>query len=162
MVYRLKPVSKETERSLELARGEALHYHHPYIGSEHLLLVLLRERTGRVAVLLERLQINEQVLLPEVQALVQADIPARIRAKRYVPTTIKFLRLFIKPRFRLTRRAQRVIELAYEEARREGHPVIEPEHLFWGILCENENATGQLLQSKGLDVEQVHDAMVNM
>lgn len=162
MVYHVKPVSKETEQCLELARGEMLRYHHPYIGPEHMLLVLLRERAGRVAALLERLGSNEQALLPEVQALVQADIPTRIRAKRYVPTTIKFLRLFIKPRFRLTRRAQRVIELAYEEARREGYAAIEPEHLFFGILCENENQAGQLLLSKGLDGEQVRRALVSL
>ncbi len=157
MVYLLKPVSKETDHILELARDEARLHQHPYIGPEHLLLILLRENTGQVSAILTQLGVNEKTLFPEVEALVNVDIPVRIRAKRYVPTIIKFLRLFIKPRYRLTQRAKRVIDLAYEEALRIGHTRIEPENLLFGIVHENDGPAGQLLHSKGIDAEQLHE-----
>lgn len=158
MAYRLKPVSKETERTLELARDEAQTYQHPYIGPEHILDILLRYNIGQISTLLTQLGGGESELHSEAHKLVERSIPARIRAKRYVPTIIKLMRLFIKPRFRLTQRARRVMELAYEEARHEGQPAIEPRHLVLGIVLEKDGPASQLLQNKGISAERLREA----
>ena len=114
---------KFTERArkvLTLAQDEAQRFNHNYIGTEHLLLGLVREGDGVAARVLENLGVE----LNKVRTAVEFIIG---RGDRPVVGEIG-----------LTPRAKRVIELAVDEARRLGHNYIGTEHLLLGLVREGE------------------------
>src|SRR5690242_8583956 len=128
-----------TERArkvLSLAQEEAQRYQHNYIGTEHLLLGLVREGEGVAAKVLLKLGIE----LNRVRSSVEFIIG---RGDRIVLGQIG-----------LTPRAKKVIELAIDEARRLNHHYIGTEHLLLGLLREGEGIAAGVLENLGVRLEQ--------
>jgi ATP-dependent Clp protease ATP-binding subunit ClpC len=131
---------KFTERArkvLTLAQEEAQRFNHNYIGTEHLLLGLVREGDGVAA----RVLSNMGVQLPKVRSAVEFIIG---RGETMVMGEIG-----------LTPRAKKVIELAVDEARRLNHHYIGTEHLLLGLVREGEGIAAGVLESLGVNLEKV-------
>ncbi len=144
------PVSrfdKFTERSrkvLTLAQQEATRFNHNYIGTEHLLLGLVREGEGVAAKILANLGVE----LNRVRDAVELRIG---RGDRMGVDEIG-----------LTPRAKKVMELAVDEARRLGHHYIGTEHLLLGLVREGEGIAAQVLESLGVNLEKVRTQTVQV
>jgi ATP-dependent Clp protease ATP-binding subunit ClpC len=138
---------KFTERArkvLSLAQEEAQRLQHHYIGTEHLLLGLVREGEGVAANVLSNLGVD----LNEVRYAVEAIIG---REDRIVPGEIG-----------LTPRAKKVLELAVDEARRLNHHSIGSEHLLLGLAREGEGIGAGVLQSLGVRLEKVRTETIRV
>ena len=138
---------KFTDRArkvLTLAQDEAQRFNHNYIGTEHLLLGLVREGEGVAARVLE----NMNVELPKVRTAVEFIIG---RGDRPVVGEVG-----------LTPRAKRVIELAIDEARRLGHNYIGTEHLLLGLVREGEGIAAGVLESLGVSLDKVRHEVIRV
>ncbi|MBI2917188.1 MAG: ATP-dependent Clp protease ATP-binding subunit [Chloroflexi bacterium] len=136
-----RPFDKFTERArrvLALAQEEAQRFNHNYIGTEHILLGLVRESDGVAARVLTNLGVD----LGKVRSAVEFIIGRGERST--APGEIG-----------LTPRAKRVIELALDEARRLGHSYIGTEHLLLGLMREGEGVAAGVLESLGVNLEKV-------
>lgn len=134
---RFEKFSERARRVLTLAQEEAQRFNHNYIGTEHILLGLVRETEGVVA----RVLINLGIDLNKVRAAVEFIIG---RGENPVEGEIG-----------LTPRAKKVIELAVDEARRMNHSYIGTEHLLVGLLREGEGVASGVLESLGVTLESV-------
>lgn len=131
---------KFTERArkvLRLAQEEAQRFHHNYIGTEHLLLGLVREGEGVAAKVLTSLGVDLEKVRKAVEDIIG-------RGDRVVLGEIGF-----------TPRAKKVIELAVDEARSLNHHYIGTEHLLLGLLREGEGIGAGVLESFGLNLQEV-------
>lgn len=131
---------KFTERArkvLSLAQEEAQRFQHNYIGTEHLLLGLVREGEGVAAHVLVNLGVQLNTVRQRVEFIIG-------RGDRIILGNIG-----------LTPRAKKVIELAVEEARRLNHHYIGTEHLLLGLVSEGEGIASGVLESLGVNLERV-------
>ncbi len=138
---------KFTERArkvLSLAQDEAQRFNHNYIGTEHLLLGLVREGDGVAAKVLANLGVE----LNKVRSAVEFIIG---RGDRIVLGEIG-----------LTPRAKKVIELAVDEARRLNHHYIGTEHLLLGLVREGEGIAAGVLESLGVNLEKVRTQTIQV
>ena len=130
--------TKRARRVLSLAQEEAQRLSHNYIGTEHLLLGLIREENSVAVKVLRELGVK-----PE-------------RVKDMVERTVgQGQRTMFSPKLTLTPRTKRVIELAVDEARRMGHHYIGTEHLLLGLVREGEGVAVNVLRSMGVSLEKV-------
>jgi len=130
-----------TERARKvvlLAKEEAKRFNHDYIGTEHILLGLVREGEGVAAAVLASMGLSADKIRIEVEKFVQPG-----------PSTV------ISGDIPFTPRAKKVIELSMDEARNLGHNYIGTEHLLLGLIREGEGVASQVLISMGLDLEKV-------
>ncbi|MBN2097155.1 MAG: ATP-dependent Clp protease ATP-binding subunit [Candidatus Omnitrophica bacterium] len=137
-----------TERARKviiLAKEEAKRFNHDYIGTEHILLGLIREGEGVASAVLQNLGLGLDKIRLEIEKLVQPG-----------PTTV------ISGDIPFTPRAKRVIELAMEEARNLGHNYIGTEHLLLGLLHEGEGVAAQVLLSLGLDLNKLRNEVMEL
>ena len=139
MPSRFEKFSERARRVLSLAQEEAQHFNHNYIGTEHILLGLVRETEGVAARVLSNLNVE----LVKVRSAVEFIIG---RGERPTPGEIG-----------LTPRAKKVIELAVDEARRLNHHYIGTEHLLIGLMREGEGVAAGVLESLGVSLEKVRD-----
>ena len=130
------------KRVLVLAQEEAQRFNHNYIGTEHLLLGLVRVEEGQAVTVLRDLNAGPDRVRHAVEAVVG-------RGDRMVIGDIS-----------LTPRAKKAIELTVEEARRLNRNHIDTEHLLLGLVREGEGVAAGVLTSLGLDLEQVREAVV--
>ncbi len=137
MASRFEKFSERARRVLTLAQEEAQRFNHHYIGTEHILLGLVREGDGVAAKVLANLGVD----LGKVRAAVEFIIG---RGEKGATAEIG-----------LTPRAKRVIELAVDEARRLNHSYIGTEHLLLGLLREGEGVAAGVLESLGVNLEKV-------
>ena len=144
MASRFEKFSERARRVLTLAQEEAQHLNHSYIGTEHILLGLLREEEGVAAKVLVSLGCN----LGKVRSGVEFII-----GRGDKPNTGEI---------GLTPRAKRVIELAIDEARHLGHNYIGTEHLLLGLLHEGGGVAAGVLDSFGINLEQVRAEVTKM
>ena len=136
MASRFEKFSERARRVLTLAQEEAAHFNHSYIGTEHVLLGLLREEEGVGAKVLANLGVS----LTKARSAVEFII-----GRGEKPSTGEI---------GLTPRAKRVIELAIDEARHLGHNYIGTEHLLLGLLREGEGVASDVLDSFGITLER--------
>src|SRR6184192_302698 len=129
--------TERARRVLTLAQEEAQRFNHGYIGTEHLLLGLVREGEGVAAKVLANMSIE----LNKVRSAVEFIIG---RGDRMVAGDIG-----------LTPRAKKVIELAVDEARRLNHAYIGTEHILLGLVREGEGIAAGVLESLGVNLERV-------
>lgn len=122
---------------LDLAREEAQRFNHNYIGTEHLLLGLVREREGVAARVLSNLGVEHTKVRNAVEFIIG-------RGDRTVVGEIG-----------LTPRAKKVIELAVDESRRFGHDHVGTEHLLLGMIREGEGIASGVLESLGVNLQRV-------
>ncbi len=133
--------SRFTERARKvilLAKEEAKRFNHDYIGTEHILLGLVREGEGVAAAVLASMGLSPDKIRLEVEKFVQPG-----------PSTI------ISGDIPFTPKAKKVIELAMDEARNLGHNYIGTEHLLLGLIREGEGVASQVLISLSLDLDKV-------
>src|SRR5215217_8236340 len=126
---------KFTERArkvLQLAQEEAQRFNHNYIGTEHLLLGLVREGEGIAAKVLGNLGVERNKVYSAVEFIIG-------RGDRMVIGDIA-----------LTPRGKKAIELAVEEARRFNHHYVGTEHLLLGLVAEGDGIAAGVLQSLGV------------
>ena len=138
MASRFEKFSERARRVLSLAQEEAQRFNHNYIGTEHVLLGLVRETDGVAARVLSSLSVE----LTKVRAAVEFIIGRG--EQRPSPSEIG-----------LTPRAKKVIELAVDEARRLNHHYIGTEHLLIGLLREGEGVAAGVLESLGVSLDKV-------
>ena len=144
MSSRFEKFTERARKVLTLAQEEAQRFNHNYIGTEHILLGLVREGEGVAAKVLANLGVE----LTKVRSAVEFIIG---RGERTVRGEIG-----------LTPRAKRVIELAVDEARRLNHNYIGTEHLLLGLLREGEGVAAGVLESLGVSLEKVRAETVRI
>jgi ATP-dependent Clp protease ATP-binding subunit ClpC len=137
MADRFDKFTERARRVLTLAQEEALRFNHNYIGTEHLLLGLVREGEGVAAKVLANLGVE----LNKVRSAVEFIIGRGDKA--------------VMGEIGLTPRAKKVIELAVDEARRLGHHYIGTEHLLLGLVREGEGIAAGVLESLGVSLDKV-------
>ncbi len=136
MASRFEKFSERARKVLTLAQEEAKHFNHSYIGTEHILLGLLREEEGVGAKVLANLGVSLTKARSAVEFIIgRGDKPA-------------------SGEIGLTPRAKRVIELAIDEARHLGHNYIGTEHLLLGLLREGGGVAADVLDSFGITLER--------
>ncbi|MEC8945487.1 MAG: ATP-dependent Clp protease ATP-binding subunit [Chloroflexota bacterium] len=140
MASRFEKFSERARRVLSLAQEEAQHFNHNYIGTEHVLLGLVREPEGVGT----RVLISMGIDLSKVRSAVEFII-----GRGEKPTTGDV---------GLTPRAKKVIELAVDEARQMSHQYIGTEHLLIGLLREGEGVAAGVLESLGVSLDKSRDA----
>jgi ATP-dependent Clp protease ATP-binding subunit ClpC len=144
MGSRFEKFSERARRVLSLAQEEAQRFNHNYIGTEHILLGLVRETEGVAARVLSSLGVD----LNKVRSAVEFII-----GKGDKPT---------EGEIGLTPRAKKVIELAVDEARRMSHTYIGTEHLLIGLLREGEGVAAGVLDSLGINLDKVRGETQNL
>jgi ATP-dependent Clp protease ATP-binding subunit ClpA len=147
--FDLTPRSKKV---IELAVDEARRFNHDYVGTEHLLLGLVREAEGIGARILESLGVNlEKVRTQTIQVLGQSgdnDAGAVLHQETGNERFDKF-----------TERARKVLSLAQEEAQRFNHQYIGTEHLLLGLVREGDGVAAKVLRDLGVDLNKVRSAV---
>jgi len=144
MPSRFEKFTERARRVLTLSQEEAQRFNHNYIGTEHILLGLVREGEGVAAKVLANLGVE----LEKVRSAVEYIIG---RGEKSVSGEIG-----------LTPRAKRVIELAVDEARRLGHNYIGTEHLLLGLLREGEGMAAGVLESLGIGLDKVRTETIRI
>src|SRR5258707_5758626 len=134
--HRFEKFTDRARKVLRLAQEEAQRFQHNYIGTEHLLLGLVREDEGVAAKVLHNLGVDLQKVRSSVEDIIG-------RGDRIVLGEIG-----------LTPRAKQVIELSVDEARRMNHHYIGTEHLLLGLIREGEGIAVGVLESLGVNLEQ--------
>ncbi len=123
---------------LQMAREEAARLHHEYVGTEHILLGLIREGEGVAAAVLTNLGVE----LEEVQQKIEETVKKGKAAAA------------AGPELPYTSRAKKVLELAMMEARELNHSYVGTEHLLLGLLREEKGIAAQVLADAGITLEQ--------
>src|SRR5881397_1688956 len=144
MADRFDKFTERARKVLSLAQEEAKRFQHNYIGTEHLLLGLVREGEGVAAKVLSNLGVE----LNKVRSAVEFIIG---RGDRIVLGEIG-----------LTPRAKKVIELAVDEARRLNHHYIGTEHLLLGLVREGEGIAAGVLESLGVNLDKVRHEVIRV
>ena len=142
-------IDRFTDRARKVimyGKQEAQRLGHNFLGTEHILLGLVKEGTGVAANVLKALGVDLKRIRAEVERLVQSD-PASSEAQQVKPTG--------EPRY--TPRAKRVLELSMDEARGLGQSYIGTEHLLLGLLREGQGVAAQVLLNLGLKLETVRE-----
>jgi ATP-dependent Clp protease ATP-binding subunit ClpC len=130
---------------MALANQEAQRFNHEYIGTEHILLGLVKEGSGVGATVLKNLDVDIKKLRLEVEKLVKSG-----------PDVVTMGKLPQTPR------AKKVIEYAIEEARSLNHNYVGTEHILLGLLRESEGIAAQVLMNLGLKLENVRQEVLNL
>ncbi len=130
---------------MALANQEAQRFNHEYIGTEHILLGLVKEGSGVGANVLKNLEVDLRKVRMEVEKLVKSG-----------PDMVTMAKLPQTPR------AKKVIEYAIEEARNLNHNYVGTEHLLLGLLREQDGVAAQVLMNLGIKLEEVREEVLNL
>jgi ATP-dependent Clp protease ATP-binding subunit ClpC len=139
---------KFTDRArkvMQLANQEAQRFNHEYIGTEHILLGLVKEGSGVAANVLKNLDVDLRKIRMEVENIVKSG-----------PDMVTMGRLPQTPR------ARKVIEYSMEEARNLNHNYVGTEHILLGLLREQEGVAAQVLMNLNLKLEDVREEVLNL
>ncbi|HOX20828.1 MAG TPA: Clp protease N-terminal domain-containing protein [Gemmatimonadales bacterium] len=123
---------------LQMAREEAARLHHEYVGTEHILLGLIREGEGVAAGVLQNLNVDLEDIQQKIEETVKRGKAAAAAG----------------PDLPYTSRAKKVLELAMVEARELNHSYVGTEHLLLGLLREEKGIAAQVLADAGVSLEQ--------
>jgi ATP-dependent Clp protease ATP-binding subunit ClpC len=137
--------TEKARHAVVLAQEEARLLGHNYIGTEHLLLGLLREDQGVAAAALHRLGVSLDAVRSDVKTII-GEGPAAPP-----PGEVPF-----------TPRAKKVLELSLREALQLGHNYIGTEHILLGLVREGQGVAAQVLVGRGADLARVRDAVVGL
>ncbi len=130
---------------MHLANQEAQRFNHEYVGTEHMLLGLIKEGSGVAANVLKNLEVDLRKIRNEVEKIVQAG-----------PEMVTMGKLPQTPR------AKKAIEYAIEEARNLNHNYVGTEHLLLGLLREQEGVAAQVLLNLNLKLDEVREEVLNL
>jgi ATP-dependent Clp protease ATP-binding subunit ClpC len=129
--------TERVRKVLAMAREEAARLHHEYVGTEHILLGLIREGEGVAATVLQNLSVE----LDEIQQKIEETVKKGKAAQATGPD------------LPYTSRAKKVLELAMSEARELNHSYVGTEHLLLGLLREEKGIAAQVLTDAGVNLE---------
>jgi ATP-dependent Clp protease ATP-binding subunit ClpA len=130
---------------MDLANQEARSFYHEYVGTEHILLGLLKEGSGVAAIVLKNLDIDLADIQRQVETIVE-PCPDSVIVAKLPPTP----------------RVKRVIEYAIDEARDLKHNYVGTEHLLLGLLHEDKGLGSQILGNIGLDLGWLREEVMNL
>jgi ATP-dependent Clp protease ATP-binding subunit ClpC len=136
-VYPFERFTEKAKKVLTLAQDEAEKSHHSYIGTEHLLLGLLREGDGLAAKVLANLGVEIDKVRDTIDSVLGRN--ERIIVQQIIPTS----------------RVKKVIEIAFEEAKRMNNTYVGTEHLLLGLLIEGEGIAAHVLEDLGANLDKV-------
>lgn len=136
--------TEKAEKAISLSQESAAKLGHSYVGTEHLLLGLLKEGTGVAARVLQSQGVTEDKIIKQIEELIG-------RGDSSGKTPVDF-----------TPRTKRVIELSLSEARRLGHNYIGTEHLLLGVMREGESVAVRILMDLGVDPHKLFNDIVRM
>ncbi len=142
-IYPFERFTESAKGALTMAQEEARRLHHPYIGSEHLLLGLLREDAGLAAKVLKNLGAEITTVRSTIESVLGRNEPV---IQQIAPTT----------------RVKKVIEISFEEARRLGNNYVGTEHILLGLLIEGEGVAAHVLGDLGANLETVREELGRM
>jgi ATP-dependent Clp protease ATP-binding subunit ClpA len=145
----LMPFTPRARQALELSMEEANELGHNYIGTEHLLLGVLRESGGRAAKVLSELGISAEEVRKETIALLGGEISTATNARKG-PMRVPSRRPSGSRSSSLLAQCLRALAIARAEAARLGQVAVGPEHLLLGLLLEPEGLAGAVLRGLGL------------
>ncbi len=129
--------TERVRKVLQMAREEAQRLHHEYVGTEHILLGLIREGEGVAAAVLQNLNVD----LDEIQQKIEETV----KKGKAAQTT--------GPDLPYTSRAKKVLELAMSEARELNHSYVGTEHLLLGLLREEKGIAASVLTDAGVNLD---------
>ncbi len=132
-------------RVMAIANQEAQHLGHEYIGTEHILLGLIKEGSGVAMNVLKNLRVDLVGMCAEIEKLVRRG-----------PDALSAAKLPQRPH------AKKAIEYAIQEARGLNHNYVGSEHLLLGLLREHDGVAGQVLTSLGLKLEEVRKGVLSL
>lgn len=138
--------SEGGQRVITLAMEEAHRLGHNYLGTEHLLLGIIKEGNNIAVQALEKMGVSLTAL--------------RTRVEEMITTSHRVESFYMGAQIALTPRAKRVLELAYTEAKELGHPYVGTEHLLLALLREGEGVAARALEEEGVDLPRAR-ATVN-
>ncbi len=136
--------TERAQQVLVLAQDEARRLSHNFIGTEHLLLGLVKEGAGIAARVLQNAGVDFTQLRQEVEKIIP-------QGEKNPPQSISY-----------TPRAKRVIELAIEESQNLGHNYVGTEHLLLGLLREGEGIAAQVLTNMGIDLKRARKEVIQL
>jgi len=136
--------TEKAEKAINLSQESAVRLGHSYVGTEHLLLGLVREGTGVAARVLQGQGITEDKIVKEIEELIGRGDSVG------------------KPPLDFTPRTKRVLELSLMEARRLGQNYIGTEHLLLGIMREGESVAVRILMDLGVDPQKLLNDIVRL
>ena len=136
-MYPFERFTEKAKKVLTLAQDEAEKSHHSYIGTEHLLLGLLREGDGLAAKVLANLGVEIDKVRDTIDSVLGRN--ERIIVQQIIPTS----------------RVKKVIEIAFEEAKRMNNTYVGTEHLLLGLLIEGEGIAAHVLEDLGANLDKV-------
>ncbi|HVH40604.1 MAG TPA: ATP-dependent Clp protease ATP-binding subunit [Gemmatimonadaceae bacterium] len=129
--------TERVRKVLAMAREEAARLHHEYVGTEHILLGLIREGEGVAAAVLQNLSVDLEEIQQKIEETVKKGKAAQATG----------------PDLPYTSRAKKVLELAMGEARELNHSYVGTEHLLLGLLREEKGIAAQVLTDAGVNLE---------
>jgi ATP-dependent Clp protease ATP-binding subunit ClpC len=129
--------TERVRKVLAMAREEAARLHHEYVGTEHILLGLIREGEGVAAAVLQSLNVDLEEIQQKIEETVKKGKAAQATG----------------PDLPYTSRAKKVLELAMSEARELNHSYVGTEHLLLGLLREERGIAAQVLTDSGVNLD---------
>jgi len=139
-------LTERAKKVISYARQEAQRLGHEYIGTEHLLLGLMREGTGMAATVLQKLNVDPKRVRIEVEKMVRGgtEVVASPQQFPYAP------------------RAKKAFECAFEEAKRLGQNYVGTEHILLGLLKEREGIAAQVLMNLAVELDEVREQLLEL
>ena len=141
MIYKF---TKSGERVIEISNDIAINLGHSYIGTEHLLYGLVKEKNGIACKVLEKQNINSKIVLEKIEEIIGKNNLVKIYNVGFTP------------------RLKKVIENAFNEAKKIGSDFIGTEHLLIGIIKEADSIAGRILIDLGIDINKIYKELVKI
>jgi len=135
--------TEKAQKAINISQNMAIELGHNYVGTEHLLLGLVKEGSGVAARVLQSQGVTEEKVIREIEELIGRG--------EMMGQPLDF-----------TPRTKRVLELSYREARRMGHNYIGTEHLLLGIMKEGESVAVRILKDLGVEHQKLVQEIMNM
>ena len=136
-MYKFQGFTEKANNALNAAIEEASKMGHTYVGSEHILLGLLREGSGVAAQVLGEHDVSAEVITGKLEQLVGKGTPSELTPNDFTP------------------RSKRILELAVLQARQLGHNYVGTEHILMAILRENDSYAVRFLSEQGADPKEL-------
>lgn len=133
--------TERAEKAIKLSEDIAKEFSHNYVGTEHLLVALLREGNNIASKVLELNGVKEELLLERIEELIGMGIVGDIKMLGFTP------------------RAKKVLEIAFNEARVAGQDLIGTEHILSAILKENDSIGVRILLDLDIDLQRVYNEL---
>ncbi|RKD26409.1 ATP-dependent Clp protease ATP-binding subunit ClpC [Caminicella sporogenes DSM 14501] len=142
-MFMFNKFTESAQRAIGLAQEEAQKFKHNYVGTEHLLLGLIRENEGIAAKALINLGVDENKVRKIIQEMIGVG---------YEETTL----------VGITPRVKRIFEISFAEARRLNHNYVGTEHLLLALIREGEGVAAKILLDMGIDFNKVYEEVLNL